>query len=66
MSGVVLIPMSWIIASFFIGFLGQHRKMGFWGYFFASLLLSPLLGLLLVILSDRRKSNADSAEDEKT
>jgi hypothetical protein len=40
--------------SIVVGFLGRHRKMGFWGYFFASLLLTPILGLLLVVASDKR------------
>lgn len=35
-----------------IAFLGTNRKFGFWGYFFASMLLTPLIGLLLVISSD--------------
>lgn len=42
-------------ASLLLGFLGMHRKFGFWGYFFGSLLLTPLIGALLVIASDRRK-----------
>lgn len=44
-----------IVVSFFVGYLGRERKMGFWGYFFASLLLTPLIGLLLVIVSDKVK-----------
>lgn len=35
-----------------VGLLGDGRKLGFWGYFFASLLLSPLLGMVLVMASD--------------
>jgi hypothetical protein len=35
-----------------IAFFGTNRKFGFWGYFFASMLLTPLIGLLLVISSD--------------
>jgi hypothetical protein len=35
----------------FIGFLGRYRKLGFWGYFFASLLLTPLIGVLLLLVS---------------
>lgn len=37
-----------------IGYLGRKRKFGFWGYFAASLLLTPLIGLLLVLASDPR------------
>ena len=38
--------------SLIIGFLGMNRKMGFWGYFFSSLLLTPIMGILLVSVSD--------------
>ncbi|MBI5815642.1 MAG: hypothetical protein HZB29_08550 [Nitrospinae bacterium] len=34
-----------------VGLLGINRKFGFWGYFFASLLLTPAIGLLLVLAS---------------
>jgi len=34
-----------------IGLIGRHRKLGFWGYFFGSVLLSPLMGMLLVAVS---------------
>jgi hypothetical protein len=43
-------------ACFVIALFGSNRKFGFWGYFFASLLLSPLVGVLLVIGSDKRRS----------
>jgi hypothetical protein len=44
-----------VVLSLLIGALGRDRKMGFWGYFFASLLLTPAVGLLLVLGSDRRR-----------
>jgi hypothetical protein len=40
-----------LVASGVIAYFGRNRKLGFWGYFFASLLLTPLVGLLLVIIS---------------
>ncbi len=45
--------------SFFVGYLGRNRKMGFWGYFFASLFLTPFIGILLVIVSDKNKTEAE-------
>jgi hypothetical protein len=42
----ILIPV-WLLGAILIGFFGRHRRFGFWGYFFASILLSP-------IWSDRR------------
>ena len=44
-----------ILLSLIVGLLGANRKMGFWGYFFASLLLTPLMGLLLVVASDKKR-----------
>lgn len=40
--------------SLVIAILGRNRKMGFWGYFFASLLLTPLFGLLLLLISGEK------------
>lgn len=31
---------------------GRNRKLGAWGYFFSSIMLTPLVGLLLVLASD--------------
>lgn len=47
--------------SFGVAFLGTNRKFGFWGYFFASMLLTPLIGILLVISSD-----APTVKNDKT
>ena len=41
-----------IVLSYFIGFLGRNRKLGFWGHFFGSLLLTPVIGLLLIVATD--------------
>jgi hypothetical protein len=46
-----------ILLSGLIALLGQNRKMGFWGYFFASILFTPVIGLLLVLASDPRPRN---------
>lgn len=40
--------------SLLIGLLGINTRLGFWGNFFASVLLTPLVGLLLVIASGRK------------
>ena len=45
----------WMILGMLVGWLGKKRKFGFWGYFFCALILSPLVGLLLVLASDPRK-----------
>ena len=45
-----------ILLSVIIGYLGRHRKMGFWGYFFASIILTPLVGIILVLVSDDKRA----------
>jgi hypothetical protein len=54
-----------ILASYFIGVLGRNRKIGFWGHFFASLLLTPLIGLLLVVITDPVRGKNDYEESDK-
>lgn len=39
------------LCSLVIGFCGRRRKLGFWGFFFASLMLTPIFGLLLLIIA---------------
>ena len=41
----------YFVLALLIAWLGRNRKLGFWGYFFASLLLSPPIGALLVLVS---------------
>ncbi len=54
----------YLIACYAIAVFGEYRKFGFWGYFFASILFTPIIGLLLVVASDKRKILL--VEDHKT
>ncbi len=45
---------AYIAVCLVIGFWGRNRRFGFWGYFFASALLTPAIGALLVIASSFR------------
>ncbi len=64
---IVMLELSLIcvLLSFFIGYFGRNKKMGFWGYFFASLFLTPFIGILLVIVSDKNKANMQENTTEK-
>jgi hypothetical protein len=45
-----------------IAMVGKTRPFGFWGYFFSSFFLSPLIGCLLLLASGRnwvRRSDRD-------
>ena len=46
-----------VVSGLLIAFLGRKQRFGFWGYFFATLLFTPLVGLLMLIsASGERKS----------
>jgi len=59
-----ILTIAWCVASLVIGIMGINRKMGFWGYFFGSLLLGPLIGLFLLLASDKRKPVIERDTDE--
>jgi Sec-independent protein secretion pathway component TatC len=40
-----------VAGSVLVGWLGRHRRIGFLGFFIVSLLITPILGLLVLILS---------------
>jgi hypothetical protein len=44
-----------LLLSLAVAYFGRNRSMTFWGYFFASLVLTPLVGALLVIISRKRE-----------
>jgi hypothetical protein len=60
---VLLVLVNFVVC-YFIGVLGRNRKLGFWGHFFASLLLTPVIGLLLVVATDPVR-NRDEAKMAK-
>jgi membrane protein implicated in regulation of membrane protease activity len=41
---------AWFILAFVAGIFGWEKKIGFWGAFLLSLLLSPLIGFIIAIL----------------
>lgn len=44
-----------------VAYFGRERKFGFVGYFIASLVFLPLIGLLLVLASDKKAKPASVA-----
>ena len=50
---VPAIVTSGLALSLLLGYLGRHKKMGFWGLFFASILLTPIIGLILLLVTDK-------------
>jgi hypothetical protein len=37
------------------GLLGRKRRIGFWGFFFSSILFTPLIGLLYIYFATPRR-----------
>ena len=59
---LITIPFVYIAVSFIFGYLGRNRKMGFWGYFFATFFLTPFIGAILLIVSGKKETNEDKGE----
>jgi hypothetical protein len=56
----------WIGLSFLVATLGQNKNIGFWGGLFISLLLSPLIGLIVVLVSSEKKPTPEDTLPHKT
>lgn len=45
----------WLILSVIVGGIGLTKKIGFWGGFACAALLSPLIGIIIVLVSGNPK-----------
>jgi len=52
----------WILFSLLVGAIGSDRKIGFWGAFFLSLILSPIIGLIITVVSPTKAKIAQEKE----
>ncbi len=57
-----LLVLAYVALCLVAGFAGRHTRVGFWGAFFISLLISPPLAILLMILFNPRAKPADIAK----
>jgi hypothetical protein len=48
-----------MLIGLFFGYIGRNTKMGFWGHFFATLLLTPFVGAILLLVADKKKIEKD-------
>jgi len=46
----------WVVLSVAVGFLGRDRTPGFWGFLVFSLVFSPLVGVLGLLIAGSRPS----------
>lgn len=49
MLSVLFIP--WILLSVAVGYLGRGKSLGFWGFLALSLVFSPIVGVLCVLVA---------------
>jgi len=61
----VNIVLIFVALSIVIGFLGRNRRFGFWGYFFLSMLLTPVVGLLALIAAIPRAEPREPREPRR-
>jgi hypothetical protein len=57
----------WVIIAAVVAMAGDGRKIGYWGAFWVSVLLSPLIGLIVALFSDRVENvNGQQTQTGKT
>lgn len=54
--------LAWLLLSLAVGYVGRHRAIGFWGFFALSLILSPLIVAVVLLLT----SDAPAADERAT
>jgi hypothetical protein len=47
---------------FLVAVVGKTRPLRFWGYFFASFILTPFVGLLLLLAAGRKRLHHPDSE----
>ncbi|MDP0501497.1 MAG: hypothetical protein Q7P63_15495 [Verrucomicrobiota bacterium JB022] len=48
----------YVIFCLVLAYLGKEKKFGFWGNFFVSLILTPFIGLIVLLAQDTRPAQA--------
>jgi hypothetical protein len=49
----------WTIFSLIIGILGKRRRFGLYGNFLVSFFFSPIVGVIVLLASDEKKTKED-------
>jgi len=58
------ILIAWIVGALLMGYLGRKRRAGFWGSLFFSLLFSPIVGALALLLAGPSGKEKDKQRRE--
>ena len=62
MTAVSFFIFVWSLPSIIIGFIGINRKIGFWGALFLSLIFSPIIGLIVTLVSKSKEDIENQQE----
>jgi hypothetical protein len=54
-----------VILAALVAILGKNRKIGYGWSFIACLFLSPIIGLIIILISKKNKDNIEFIEIEK-
>ena len=61
-----MVVLGWILFAIVVGFAADARGRSGFGYFFLSLLLSPLIGLILVLVSPNLAQEQARADERNS
>ena len=51
----MMLLMIWMGLCMLVGFAGRKRSIGFWGFFIASIFLTPILTMLVLLVTAPRE-----------
>ncbi|MFK5975070.1 MAG: hypothetical protein QM493_01060 [Sulfurovum sp.] len=51
----ISLTLIYIFICYLVALIGKNRKFGFWGYLFLSIFMTPAIGLLFVIASNKQE-----------
>lgn len=49
-----MLPLFYVLVCVLVGVIGRRSNIGFWGFFVFSLFLTPILGLIVIVLASPR------------
>ncbi len=53
----VYMQLGYAVLALWFAIIGRNRKGGFWCYLFASIMLSPVVGFMMLLVSEKKKKN---------
>ena len=61
-----LLPLlPYMLLTLLIAYMGQNTKFGFWGNFWISLLLTPIVGIVVLVAQDSRPPKPSRTNSRK-